>query len=496
MLNGMGTLFQSFEHLFAHPFAALTPIEQLQLTPMLIFAVLEFCLSTAYLALWRAAPDYRVFRKMGVFLAVVGVEEFWEYLGGGNSAWVLRDIAMILLIPTAAEAMRIPIRRWKWLLWPVLLVALIGGLYPSTQFVRDWPIFLSQIALATLIVRGFHGGNAQDRKIAGAFTALFLVRMTISTTFQQLTGISGYVVIGGWHWLRTGFVLTLLGAVTLAIFVRDLIHDRQEKIRLATELEAARSVQSILIPEDPEEIQGYSLTSTYRPALEVGGDFFQVIPLHDGQTMIVLGDVSGKGLKAAMAVSFIIGALRTLAESNSSPADILAGLDHRLHGRLQGGFATAIALRLGPDGQCWIASAGHPAPFLNAVEVEVPGALPLGLGLAGTYEQASFHLRAGDQLTLYTDGLLEARSPAGELFSFDRLKTLFAANPTAEQATEAAVAFGQDDDITVLTLTRLATAAGSQLLCPEANAADVAVSSRKSHSEPLPETAASIAKPL
>jgi len=452
MLNDMGTLFP----LFDHAFAPMTPVEQLQLTPMLIFAVLEFCLATAYLALWRAAPDFRVFRKMGLFLAFICVEELWEYFGGGASAWVLRDIAMLLLIPTAAEAMQISIPRWKWFIFPACLLVIVGAAFSSSVLARDWPIFLSQPALAILIWIRFRRGSSQNRTVAYAFLALFLARMTLAATFHKLTGFPGYFTIGGWHWLLTAIVLTLLGAVTLAIFVLDLVRDRHEKVRLATELEAARSMQNVLIPEEVTAIPGYALTSAYRPALEVGGDFFQVIPLKDGQTLIVLGDVSGKGLKAAMAVSFIVGALHTLADQSSNPAALLAGLDHRLQGRLQGGFATAIALRIEPEGHCSIASAGHPSPFVNGSELVLPGALPLGLGLSAVFEEEPLVLNNGDCLALYTDGLLEARSPSGELYSFDRLKTLFATKPTAEQSMEAAVAFGQDDDITVLTLTRLA----------------------------------------
>jgi serine phosphatase RsbU (regulator of sigma subunit) len=202
------------------------------------------------------------------------------------------------------------------------------------------------------------------------------------------------------------------------------------------------------------------MTSSYRPAQEVGGDFFQIIPLEDefkGSTLILLGDVSGKGLRAAMAVSLIVGAVRTLAKFAPHPSQILAELNQRIAGRMQGGFATCLALRVGPDGHCAVASAGHPAPFLNRTELELPGALPLGIVQSAIYEETEFDLREGDHFALYTDGLLEARSATGEIFSFERLDRLFASAPDAAKATDAAVSFGQDDDITVLTLTRLGT---------------------------------------
>jgi serine phosphatase RsbU (regulator of sigma subunit) len=140
----------------------------------------------------------------------------------------------------------------------------------------------------------------------------------------------------------------------------------------------------------------------------------------------VLGDVSGKGLKAAMAVSMIVGAVRTLVETTSRPAEILAGLNRRLFGRLQGGFATAVALRLDSDGTCTMACAGHPAPYVNDQELIFPGTLPLGVLPKAAFEESRFQMGERDQLALYTDGLLEARSQNGDLYSFGRLKTLFA----------------------------------------------------------------------
>jgi hypothetical protein len=143
----------------------------------------------------------------------------------------------------------------------------------------------------------------------------------------------------------------------------------------------------------------YRLTTAYRPAQEVGGDFFQIIPLDGSSTLVVLGDVNGKGLKAAMAP--IVGAISSSAENLASPAEILAALNRRLHGRLNGGFASCLALRLDPEDDCVIASAGHPAPFLNGSEIPLRGALPLGLMPTATYKESAIRLHP-DHLSLYT----------------------------------------------------------------------------------------------
>ncbi|NYF52952.1 PP2C family protein-serine/threonine phosphatase [Tunturiibacter gelidoferens] len=148
---------------------------------------------------------------------------------------------------------------------------------------------------------------------------------------------------------------------------------------------------------------------------------------------------------------------RTLAEMFTDPADILSGLNRRLHNRLQNGFVTCLILRLEPDGLCTFANAGHLPPYLNQNELHLPAALTLGLVPSARYEETTIQLEVGDRLTLYTDGLLEARNLDGELFGFDRLQQLVATSPDAKQATEAAVDFGQEDDLTVLTITRLAT---------------------------------------
>lgn len=261
--------------------------------------------------------------------------------------------------------------------------------------------------------------------------------------------------LNGNHFSLPTVLQTLLFVTIVYAVVHYTVESRRRQTTLEQEFQNARELQRVLVPEGFPALPGFTLTSAYRPALEVGGDFFQIIPVEGGSTLIVLGDVSGKGLRAAMAVSLIVGATRTLAENTSRPAEILAGLNRRLVGRLQGGFATAIALRLDRDGSCTLASAGHPAPFVNDRELTCPGALPLGINPSATFEESRVQLSERDHLALYTDGLLEARSQSGELYSFDRLKTLFAGNPTAEEAAQAAVNFGQDDDITVLTLTRV-----------------------------------------
>jgi hypothetical protein len=251
------------------------------------------------------------------------------------------------------------------------------------------------------------------------------------------------------------FLLDLLLFVVLLITVgRYQYMERRRQSQIELEVKSAREVQHVLVPEATPAIPGYSIASVYKPASEVGGDFFQVMPQANGEALIVVGDVSGKGLKAAMTVSLIVGTLRTLADYTLKPAEILRGLNRRLIGRIDGGFVTCVVLHLAANGETTVANAGHLPPFRDGKELPVKGSLPLGLSVNVGYDELTFRLQEGETLTLYTDGILEARNSKGELFGFDRLSALLATRPEVGKIVDAAEAFGQEDDITALSITR------------------------------------------
>jgi serine phosphatase RsbU (regulator of sigma subunit) len=253
---------------------------------------------------------------------------------------------------------------------------------------------------------------------------------------------------------------SLFFIVLLFTVARHQARERLRQAHIESEINSAREVQHVLIPEDVPVIPGFSIASVYKPASEVGGDFYQVIPLLDSTgepgALIILGDVSGKGLKAAMTVSLIVGTLRTLADFTHDPEKILRGLNQRLLGRTQGGFATCVAIRMESNARMVIANAGHLSPFCAGREIVLPGSLPLGLSGDADYESVTVDLEPDETLTLFTDGVLEARNPKGELYGFERLSSLMGAQPSVQQVVDAACSFGQDDDITVLSVRRVA----------------------------------------
>jgi hypothetical protein len=443
-------------------FPPVPPAQQLQHTPDLIIAVLMCCLAAAFLALWRTAQDFRAFRNIGIFFSTAAVGELFDYFGGQTPYWSLRAITAGMLVATAGAAMQIPRRRWTLWFWPIYLFVSVAVWFPKLYFTAPWPSVVAQVLLAILIVQGLTRRNAPDRTIAVAFLCYWLVRLTVFGSFNRLIAMKDYVTsVGGWQWPYPTSALTLAGIATLVIFVRDLIRDRRDKQRMAAELAAGRAVQNILIPEDVPAIPGFSIQSVYKPFGEVGGDFFQVLPINalpvkrdgdSGGVLVIIGDVSGKGMPAAMTVSLLVGTVRTLAHYTSSPGEILAAMNQRMLARSNGGFTTCLVLRADADGVLTIANAGHIPPYVDGKELQVESGLPLGISADTIYAESTFQLSPEHQLTLLTDGVVEARDKAGTLFGFERSASL--SSQPAEAIAHAAQSFGQDDDITVVSLTR------------------------------------------
>jgi hypothetical protein len=243
-------------------------------------------------------------------------------------------------------------------------------------------------------------------------------------------------------------VLYLLGIVV--VMMLRFTRLSREEARASAELGAAREVQQRLVPSELPDVAGYALEAAYLPADEVGGDFYQVLAQSDDSMLIVVGDVSGKGLRAAMTGALAIGALRTLAAEGLGPAELLRRLNGQIAAAQDGGFITCICARLEND-RLTIANAGHLSPYRNGEEVVVDSGFPLGIVAGAEYGETVATLAAGDRMTFLSDGVLEARAEDGALLGFERMAEL--SIQSAAEIAQAAQAFGQDDDITVLTLT-------------------------------------------
>jgi hypothetical protein len=258
--------------------------------------------------------------------------------------------------------------------------------------------------------------------------------------------------------VQTGDIgdLLFLLAIAVVMFFRFTRISR-EQVRAAAELSAAREIQQRLVPASLPVFPGFHLEAAYLPAQEVGGDFYQVLAQPDGAALIVVGDVSGKGLKAAMTGALAIGALRTLAAEDHGPAALLLRLNRQMLEAQESGFITCLCLRMSLRGAVTLANAGHLSPYRHGEEIGLDSGLPLGLAADAEYSETTLQLEPGDTLTLVSDGVVEAMNLQHQLLGFERVRAM--SGQPAHDIAAAAQAFGQEDDITVLTVARLAAEA-------------------------------------
>ena len=334
-----------------------------------------------------------------------------------------------------------PIPFWLGIVLPGLFA--LGYAYSGVTLRSQWwkaflPIFAVQFVLGGVLAKLFP--NPPPLAQMGKHELEILHnRLTFDGIATILAVSLGY----------TGFIYVFISEG------RRYLRTRTEMATLEGEMAAAREVQRLMVPEHPPQIGGYSIESVYHPAAEVGGDFFQVIPLSSDRALVVIGDVSGKGLRAAMIVSMIVGTLRTVSGFTEEPDKILTELNRHLCGHMQEGFATCLVVRLERQGTLTFANAGHLPPYVNGTEFLLAGSLPLGLSESAAYEQVSLEMAPGDTVVLLTDGVAEAQNALHVLFGFERVESMLQEGATAKIVADAAQLHGQSDDLTILRLARM-----------------------------------------
>jgi serine phosphatase RsbU (regulator of sigma subunit) len=250
-------------------------------------------------------------------------------------------------------------------------------------------------------------------------------------------------------------------------------YDQLSLMRQSTEqeLRLARSIQRASLPKEVPTLEGWQISPFYRPAREVGGDFYDFHPLSEGRLGLVVGDATGKGVPAALVMSTTCGMLRLAAQSSSSPGEMLSRVNETLFPYIPPNmFVTCFYAILDPkSGSLTYANAGHDLPYLcrngEAEELMARG-MPLGLMPGMSYEEKETILQAGEAALLYSDGLVEAHDPKGEMFGFPRLRALIAEHAQERSLGEFLMeelysfvgeGWEQEDDITLLTLRRFAS---------------------------------------
>lgn len=223
---------------------------------------------------------------------------------------------------------------------------------------------------------------------------------------------------------------SLASQVAPAIKVAQLVEEQQaearERERIQHELRVAALIQQTLLPKEVPSISGWHIDTFYRPAREVGGDFYDFIPLDDGRLGLVIGDVTDKGIPAALVMATSRSMLRAAAHNHASPGEALAEVNESLVLEIpQPMFVTCLYAVVDTEsGEVVFANAGHNLPYVGndarVRELRATG-MPLGLMSGMTYEEGTYTMRRGEVMVLTSDGITEAHNPDGEMYGFSRL---------------------------------------------------------------------------
>jgi serine phosphatase RsbU (regulator of sigma subunit)/predicted ester cyclase len=294
--------------------------------------------------------------------------------------------------------------------------------------------------------------------------------MGVAPTGRELTNRA--IVV---HRIVEGKIAEEWGMGTIGATLRKqrLEQEIRERERVEQELRVARSIQQASLPEQVPQLEGWQITPFYRPAREVGGDFYDFLELEDGRLGLVVGDATGKGVPAALVMASARSMLRAIAQAlgSTSPGDVLGRVNDALFIDIPANmFVTCFYAILDPkSGSLSYANAGHDLPYLwrggEAEELRARG-MPLGLMPGMSYEEKEIELDAGEGVLFYTDGLVEAHDPKGVMFGFPRLRALIVDHGEERALRDFLLkelysfvgeGWEQEDDITLLMLERSAS---------------------------------------
>jgi hypothetical protein len=454
--------------------AAMESVRLYLAVPSIVINLVVLLAGLAALALYRAQRGHAEYRWLGLYLLLLAISTMlgvgsetgliplaWNDFLGDPLIYAFTILQIEFTFSFAGQRVGRAWRVYEWLLpTPLLLFAvmLIGNVSGNPYALVEAAMILpAALLLPVLLLIWYRRGNREagwlilPSLLPVATAALFDVGfVAIYAGWDRLKFLDDPILVGPVAlWLSDVGDFLFVLAIAVVMFFRFTRVSR-EQARTAAELEAARTIQRRLVPARVPQVAGYTLEAAYYPAQEVGGDFYQVLESGGGAPMVVVGDVSGKGLKAAMTSTLALGALQALAKENLGPAAVLTRLNRQLAETRDEGFITCVCARLSPNGQVTVANAGHLPPYHDGREIQLDPSLPLGIASDAEYAETTLTLALGDTLTFLSDGVVEARNASGELFGFERTAAI--STQAAESIARAASTFGQEDDITVLTL--------------------------------------------
>lgn len=432
--------------------------------PRALNLLIEFALLLAgvyFLLLQPSVSQGSAFRWLGVLLISRALAVACEFVGSDVPLPIPYEL-LIRISVLGGAAYVIAIIQFAYAVFrrrtPVAVLCLqvaiagLGVFYVPTRLwnLCYWNCFL----LANILIVAVAGRELRRRTpgVGVTFALLLILGVVnglVALVIQYRIPINMALFFGEFRVWDIDFVLLLWLPAMAGQTYKTNQRLRDERERLRGEMDAARHVQEMLLPSRNIAIPGFAVDAAYRPATEVGGDFFQVLPAANGGFLLVVGDVSGKGMKAALLVSLIVGALQN--RKSDQPATVLADLNRSLLGRSEDGFTTCCCALFTEEHSLLVANAGHLPPYCNGTEIETPPGLPLGIVPDAHWSEIRIDLHPGDRIVWLSDGVVEARNGHRDVLGFARVQQLIRAS--AAEIAHAAQKFGQEDDITVIAVT-------------------------------------------
>ena len=377
----------------------------------LLYGLRLLARSTAFRLFWFEAPA-----------------DFWDHTAAAITYIV--PLPMVMLLRSAIPAWRRPGSWGAAFLAAFAACALLSDAILRRPYSAQVPNNLIAIAfLLAALAMVFRPGLVASRELRTLRVGVLAV--SIAAVLDNLRGI-GVLAFPGPDLEPVGFAVAIACLGTIAVW--RILGSAERLIAIDRELSIARQIQAAILPEQMPRLGGITVAARYLPMTAVAGDFYEFVEIDDRRLGVLVADVSGHGVPAALIASMVKVAVAAQKSRAEHPALVLAGMNETLCGRLGGQYVTAAYLFLDRGaGLIRYGAAGHP-PMLRAgtrgpevQEVEQNG-LPLGMMEAATYDQLEQPLDDGDRFLLYTDGLVEASNAAGDFFGLGRVKAAMTAS--------------------------------------------------------------------
>jgi sigma-B regulation protein RsbU (phosphoserine phosphatase) len=430
-------------------------------------AIAAICLAAGLgaLALSLLRSRDRLMLWVGVIATLYGLRLFWENnlirtaLGVPSLLWPVNLVTYLIPIPVMlffrellGRGWKSSIQIWLWIQVVYAPIAILAGPIAGYSNAVNLPNSILTIGMTALLLTHLFARSGDSVRSALRYCFLIFLLFVIVNNLRLRPG--------GRNLEPFGFLI-LIGGLAYAAAERA-ISGEKKFAAVESELATARRIQTSILPRTLPDLTGLRLAASYRPMTQVAGDFYDFLQIDERRVTVLVADVSGHGVPAALIASMLKVGFAQQAVHAADPASVLAGLNGILNGVLDGQFVTAACAHIDLDAHAVIyAGAGHPPAMLfrqasgDIVELAENG-LFLGPFRKASYANMRVPFHCGDRLLMYTDGIVEATFSDGDAFGAERLREFFAARGGEEPAGLAEALMNavsvreQEDDLTVV----------------------------------------------